>query len=333
MLKSPATQKQRRVTSDEFRTASCSTLIIHCSSLLLVLLVTRYLSLVTTLMSYPRAKKSLGQNFLVDTQVVERIVREFDPRRDETVIEIGPGRGALTERLIERAGRVVAIEFDRRLAPALGERFAARENFTLVEADALEVDFREVIAPAARARVVANLPYNISTAILQRLIEQRRSLTEMVVMLQREVVARITARAATGERGFLSVLVEAYCESEALFDVAPGSFRPVPKVWSTVARLRVREQPGWQVADEKLLWRVVSAGFAQRRKTLYNNLRAAPDDVRVRVDRSGGAARVLEEALIEPQRRAETLTLNEWAQLTRALEKAGPPPEADASPV
>ena len=273
-------------------------------------------------MSYPRAKKSLGQNFLVDGQTAERIVLAFEPRRDETVIEIGPGRGALTERLVERAGRVVAVEFDRHLGMALRERFAAYENFTLVEADALAVDFCEMIAPAERARVIANLPYNISTAILGRLIEQRRCLTEMVLMLQREVVARLTARPATSERGFLSVLVEAYCESEALFDVAPGSFRPVPKVWSTIVRLRVRERTAWPVADEKLLWRVVSVGFAQRRKTIYNNLRSAPDDLRARLDASGGAARVLAAAGLEAQRRAETLTFDEWTQLAHVLEAA-----------
>lgn len=272
-------------------------------------------------MSYPRAKRSLGQNFLVDERVAERIVREFAPRGDETIVEIGPGRGALTARLIGRAGRVVAVEFDRQLAALLREQFATQRNFTLVEADALAVDFCAEIAPAARARVLANLPYNISTAILQRLIEQRRCLPEMMLMLQREVVARLTAGPATSERGYLSVLIEAYCESEPLFDVAPHSFRPVPKVWSTVVRLRPRPQAPL-VADEQLLWRIVSAGFAQRRKTIYNNLRASPGDVRERVEATGGADRALEAAGVEPRRRAETLTLDEWARLSGVLEAA-----------
>ena len=274
-------------------------------------------------MTYPKAKKRLGQNFLVDGGVAERIVGALGPGADETVVEIGPGRGALTERLLERAGRVVALEFDRDLVALLRARFGSRDNFTLVQADALDADFCELVAPAARARVVANLPYNISTAILQRLITQRECLSEMVLMLQREVVERITAGPGDAERGYLSVMVEAYCEAEGLFDVPPGAFRPVPKVWSTVARLRVRPTPAVQVSDERLLWRTVSAGFAQRRKTIHNNLRGAPPDVRERVEAAGGAVAVLEAAGVEPGRRAETLALAEWGRLADAL-AAGP---------
>ncbi|HEX5708591.1 MAG TPA: 16S rRNA (adenine(1518)-N(6)/adenine(1519)-N(6))-dimethyltransferase RsmA, partial [Pyrinomonadaceae bacterium] len=261
---------------------------------------------------FPRAKKRLGQNFLADEGVAERVVAEFAPRAGETVVEIGPGRGALTGRLLERAGRVVAVEFDRELVPHLRERFGARENFTLVEADALSLDFCEAIGPSESARVVANLPYNISTAILQRLIEQRRCLTEFVLMLQREVVERLIAPPGSHERGYISVLVEFYCEAEALFDVAPGAFRPVPKVWSTVARLTVRERMAADVPDEKFLWRLVSGGFAQRRKTILNNLRGAPEELAATVEASGGAAAALERAGIDPQRRAETLSVEEW---------------------
>ena len=269
-------------------------------------------------MSIPRAKKRLGQNFLVDETFARRIVGALAPRAGETILEIGPGRGALTSILVESGARVVAVEFDRELAPLLRERFAARESFKLVEADALEVDFCSVVEPAARARVVANLPYNISTAILQRLIAERRCVSEMVLMLQREVVARITAPPGSTERGYLTVLVEAFCEASALFDVPPGAFRPVPKVWSTVARLRVRESvpPG---ADSPLLWRVVSAAFAQRRKTILNNLRAAPADLRARVESAGGASSVLKAANVETQRRAETLALEEWLRIARAI--------------
>jgi 16S rRNA (adenine1518-N6/adenine1519-N6)-dimethyltransferase len=266
------------------------------------------------------AKKSLGQNFLVDESVVARIVREVAPRADETVIEIGAGRGALTAQLAAQAGRLVAVEFDRDLVPVLRERFGGRENFTLVEGDALAIDFCAVALPAQEARVVANLPYNISTAILQRLFEQRRCLTEMILMLQREVVERITAAPGTGERGYLSVLTEAYCEARPLFDVRPEAFRPVPKVWSTVVRMRVRESVVAEVSDEALLWRVVSAGFAQRRKTIFNNLRYAPPTLLPRVEAVGGANALLETAGVEPHRRAETLTLAEWVQISRVLE-------------
>lgn len=271
----------------------------------------------------PRAKKGLGQNFLSDERVITRIVEAFAPKDDETVVEIGPGLGALTARLIESTGRVVAIEFDRELVPLLEEKFGAHRNFSLVEADALAVDFCALIRPDRRARVVANLPYYISTAILQKLIEERACLTEMVLMLQREVVERITAPPSSSERGYLSVLVEAYCEAQALFDVAPASFRPQPKVWSTVVRLGLRERMKVEVYDERLLWQVVSTGFAQRRKTILNNLRSAPAALRERIKALGGESKVLEAATIEGVRRAETLTLEEWARLARAIESAG----------
>jgi 16S rRNA (adenine1518-N6/adenine1519-N6)-dimethyltransferase len=267
-------------------------------------------------------KKRFGQNFLVDERVIERIVREVRPIVDETIIEIGPGRGALTSKLLEREPRLTAIEFDRDLIPLLKEKFDAHKNFTLIEGDALIVNLRDIISPRTRARVVANLPYYISTAILQRLIEQRACLTEMVLMLQREVVERIIAPPATSERGFLSVLTEAYCETEPLFDVPPEAFRPVPKVWSTVVRLRVRER-AVEIEDESLLWQTVSAGFAQRRKTIFNNLRSAHTGLRLVIEKAGGAEAALASADIDARRRAETLTLEEWLRLTRAIAECG----------
>lgn len=269
-------------------------------------------------MNFPRAKKRLGQNFLVDESYARRIVRALAPRAGETLVEIGPGRGALTELLLDSGARVVAVEFDRELVGLLSGRFGSREEFKLVEADALEVDFCSEVEPAPGARVVANLPYNISTAILQRLLEQRRCLSEFVLMLQREVVERITARPGSSERGYLTVLVEAFCEAEALFDVPPGAFRPVPKVWSTVARLRVREALA-EGADEKLFTRLVGACFAQKRKTILNNLRNAPEDLRASVESAGGVINLLESANVDPQRRAESLTLGEWVALAERL--------------
>jgi 16S rRNA (adenine1518-N6/adenine1519-N6)-dimethyltransferase len=214
---------------------------------------------------------------------------------------------------------VVAVEFDRDLIPPLREKFAGAKNLELLEADALTTDFCAAISPFRSARVVANLPYNIATAVLQRLIDQRNCISEMTLMLQREVVDRITADAGTSDRGYLSVLVESYCETQKLFDVAPQAFRPVPKVWSTVVNLRVRPKIVVEIGDEALLWKIVSAGFAQRRKTILNNLREAPAPIQELLKKRGGASIVLCEAFIPPLRRAETLTLEEWALLVNAI--------------
>jgi 16S rRNA (adenine1518-N6/adenine1519-N6)-dimethyltransferase len=268
----------------------------------------------------PPASKRFGQHFLTDPRIIDRIISELDPRLDETIIEIGPGRGALTAQLVEKAGMLIAVELDQKLIPLLREKFGARKNFKVVHTDALVVDFCSEIAPTKSARLVANLPYNISTAILQRLIEQRHCIQEMVVMLQREVVERMTAPAGTSARGYLSVLVEAYCETEKLFDVAPGSFRPSPKVWSSVIRVKLRKRIPVDVKDEKVLWSVISAGFAQRRKTILNNLRYAPPPLVDSIKQHGGASIVLCRAEVALQRRAETLTLEEWARITRVLE-------------
>ena len=269
-------------------------------------------------MTFPRAKKSLGQNFLVDEAYARRIVGALAPRAGETVVEIGPGRGALTTLLLESGAHVVAVEFDRDLAALLRSRFGGREDFSLVEADALELDFCRAVEPASSARVVANLPYNISTAILQRLVAQRRCVPEMVLMLQREVVERIAAPPGSHERGYLTVLVEAFCDAEPLFDVPPEAFRPVPKVRSTVVRLRVREGAAAEF-NESLFLRVVGAGFAQKRKTILNNLRSAPEDLRAHAERAGGAAALLEAAGVDPRLRAEALTLAQWASLAKTF--------------
>jgi len=268
----------------------------------------------------PYPSKRLGQHFLRDQRTIHRIIEALSPKAGETIVEIGPGTGALTSLLVERAGRVIAVEFDNKLAPLLRERFGSFDNFKLVMADALTVDYCAEILPARSARLVANLPYNISTAILQKLISERACFDELVVMLQREVVERVMAPAGTTDRGFISVLVEAYCETEKLFDVTPGAFRPPPKVWSSVMRVKFRPRINTEIADEGLLWEVVSAGFAQKRKTILNNLRHAPGRLQETLQRNGGASIVLCKAEVDLQRRAETLTLDDWGSIVRAME-------------
>lgn len=265
------------------------------------------------------SKRRFGQNFLVDRNIAARIVRELGPRTDEVVVEIGPGRGALTELLVESGARVIAVELDRELVPALHERFGGQKNFNVVEADAVDVDYCALIAPAASGRLISNLPYNISTVVLQRVIEQRACLREMVVMVQREVAARIAAAPSTPERGFLSVVVQTYCAAEILFDVAPAAFRPAPKVWSTVVRLIAHECDQVDPNNHALFLKLLGASFAQRRKTLFNNLRAAPPELKEAIERAGGVKLLLGSAGIDPARRAETLSNQEWTALTALL--------------
>ncbi len=262
----------------------------------------------------PFAKKSFGQHFLVDQNYIGKIIAALNPQPNETIIEIGAGRGALTEKLIESGANVIAVELERNMISVLRGRFAGDKNFQLVEADALEVDFKKLIGnlnaeaqTPKPAKLVANLPYNISTAILQNLIEQREVFGEMILMFQREVVERITAQAGNSERGFLSVLVQAYLETEKLFDVPPAAFLPAPKVNSAVVRLTPKENAA--IADDSLFRKIIGAAFVQKRKTILNNLKNAAPDL---LEKLGDANRLLENCRIAPGRRAETLTIEEW---------------------
>ncbi len=295
----------------------------------------------------PFAKKSFGQNFLVDEDVIEEIIAALNVEKDEIIVEIGSGRGALTKNLVNSGAEIIAVELERDMIQVLKEKFGKFENFTLIEADALKVDFAEIVRSAkskvdsrksfgnleriesqtskienqiSKVKVVANLPYYISTAILQKLIEQREVFSQAVLMLQREVVERIMATVGHSERGFLSVLVEAYCYTEKLFDVAPTAFSPIPKVWSSVINLEFREKRLIMNSeeDEKLLWKIVSCGFVQKRKTILNNLKNAPQ-LREKFAQKGGINHILEKAQIDAQRRAETLSVEEWARLAQVV--------------
>ncbi len=268
----------------------------------------------------PFAKKSLGQNFLIDQNSIDKIIGSLNLQADEKVIEIGPGRGALTEKLLDSGAQVVAIELDRNLIPHLQKEFAKYQNFKLFEADALKIDFEALVNPIsnlqnrASAKLVANLPYNISTAILQRLIEQRKVFSELILMLQREVVERMTAQIGNSERGFLTLLVENSFIAEKLFDVPPNAFRPAPKVWSSVVRLRVRNTQ--TIENEELFRELISSGFAYKRKTILNNLKNASPGLHEKI---GDISKFLHNCQIEPTRRAETLSLVEWHALVSKL--------------
>lgn len=259
------------------------------------------------------AKRSLGQNFLVDQNYVRKIVAALDLKDTDTVIEIGPGRGAITDYLVESGANVIAIELDREFVAMLRERFSANENFSVVEADATEVDFESLAfgyqvatAPGSDRKLVANLPYYISTPILQHLSTQRHMFERLVLMFQKEVVDRITAKPGDSERGFLTVIVEAAFDVERLFDVPPNAFRPVPKVTSSVACFRPKSL---EIKHENAFRSLVSTAFSQKRKTILNNLKTAYPTSREALERAG----------IDGSRRAETLTLTEWCQLAEEI--------------
>lgn len=254
----------------------------------------------------PFAKRSLGQNFLVDQNYIKKIVDAVDPCADDTIVEIGPGRGAITEQLVESGANVLAIELDREFVSLLHERFADSENFRVIEADATTIDFGALIAPTLSAKLVANLPYNVSTAILQALAKQRTSFSSLVLMFQKEVVDRITAMPGNSERGYLTVITEFAFTSEKLFDVPPTAFRPVPKVDSSVVRLKPKPP---SIADSDEFEALVSLAFRQKRKTLANNLKAMYPNI----------SDVLRAAEVPAGSRAEALTMDEWLNLFREL--------------
>jgi 16S rRNA (adenine1518-N6/adenine1519-N6)-dimethyltransferase len=248
-------------------------------------------------------RRRFGQNFLVDAHYIARIVDAVDPRPGENVVEIGPGLAALTGRLIERTGRITAIEIDRDLARALRERFAA-DVLDLRVADALEFDFASL---GNALRVVGNLPYNISSPILFRLADHAAQLRDVHVMLQREVVARMTAAPATPDYGRLTVMLQVRFSVTRLFTVPAGAFRPAPKVESAVARLAPLGAAAPAIRDFALFQRVVAAAFGQRRKTLRNALSAL------------ATTADLEAADIAPGARGETLAVGDFVRLANQL--------------
>ena len=219
-----------------------------------------------------RPRKRFGQHFLHDPRVVAGILRAMDPRPGQTVVEIGPGLGALTLPLLERLGELHVVELDRDLVPELEARAAGRGRLHVHQADATRFDFAALAPPGGRIRVVGNLPYNVSTPLLFHLLDQLAAIEDMHLMLQKEVVQRMAASPGGKDYGRLSVMVQWRCAVEPLFHVGPGAFRPPPKVTSTVVRLVPHARPPFEVRDPALFARVVAAAFSQRRKTLRNAL-------------------------------------------------------------
>lgn len=266
-------------------------------------------------------KKSLGQNFLIDLNILGKIVEAAELSKEKGAIEIGPGIGALTEQLSRRAGKVVAIEIDQRLLPILADTLSPYPHAEVVHGDVLEMDLASLIrnkfSAYEKVSVVANLPYYVTSAILMKLLEERLPLENIVVMIQKEVAERIAAGPGGKEYGALSVLAQFYAEAEIVTIVPHSVFIPQPNVDSAVLRLRIRQTPAVQVDDEAMFYRVVKASFAQRRKTLSNNLM----NNLFSKEQKEEMLRILAEADIDPARRGETLSLEEFARLSNLIHR------------
>ena len=256
-------------------------------------------------------RKRLGQHFLADPQIAQRIVRLAAPHA-ERVVEIGPGLGALSELLVQSAEEIWLIEVDAALAERLRSKFAHLPRVHVVEADVLAVDFATLLGPGAPAVLVANLPYNIATAVLAAALAQAGCFSRMVLMLQREVVERLVAPPGSKTYGALSVLTQFAAQVRPAFRVAPGAFVPRPKVESGVVIVEPYSTPPVAVADPKLFRDLVRTVFTQRRKQLVNSVRSLCND----------PTETLQCAGIDPMRRPETLSLSEFAALSNALSHA-----------
>lgn len=258
--------------------------------------------------------KKLGQNFLINPSVCPRMAAASGATAASGVLEIGPGFGVLTRELAAVAGRVVAVELDERLPAVLAETLAGCSNVEVVSGDCMQLDLRALIAekfPGMPVAVCANLPYYITSPIIMMLLESRLPVTSITVMVQKEAAQRLCATVGTRAAGAVTAAVAYYAEAERLFDVSRGSFMPAPNVDSAVIRLTVRREPPVEVADERLMFRLIRAGFNQRRKTLTNSLSAVADKPTLTA--------ALAAAGVALTARAEELTLADWARVSDAL--------------
>lgn len=265
-------------------------------------------------------QKKYGQNFLIDTHVLERIIEAAGITKDDFVLEIGPGIGTMTQYLCENARQVMAVEIDQNLIPILKDTLSAYDNVTIVNEDVLKLDIvqaAEKYNDGKPIKVVANLPYYITTPIIMGLFESHVPLESVTVMVQKEVADRMQSEPGTKEYGALSLAVQYYAKAEVVANVPPNCFMPRPKVGSAVIRLTCHKKNPIKVKDEKFMFRVIRASFNQRRKTLQNGL---GNDAGLPVTKEQ-AAQALEQMGLSPTIRGERLSLQEFAQLSDLLQK------------
>ena len=253
-----------------------------------------------------KARKRFGQNFLHDPNIIQRIINGINPKEGDNLVEIGPGQGAITTLLLPKLKQMQVIELDRDLIEPLAQRCGSLGRLQIHSADALKFDFRQLANEASSLRVVGNLPYNISTPILFRLMEQIDIIQDMHFMLQKEVVDRMAAGPGSKTYGRLSVMLQAFCQVIPLFDIGPGAFKPAPKVNSAFVRLIPHASPRAVIKDQDFFHQMVTQAFSQRRKTLRNSLRKILTDETYAV------------AGVDQKMRPEQLSLEQFAALANA---------------
>lgn len=258
-----------------------------------------------------RFTKSLGQNFLIDDTVLSDIVEAAKLNKEDNIIEIGPGFGALTVSLVDIGKKVTAIELDKKLIPILQEEFKSYDNFNLINEDILKCDIDEIIGDED-VKILANLPYYLTTPIILKLIKGKSKIKSITIMIQKEVADRINASPSTKDYGSLTLLVNYYCHILKIRDVEPSSFLPAPKVKSTVINLIPRDEKEVNVLDEDLFFKVIRDSFSMRRKTLSNSLMPLGLSKEVLL-------KCLNDASIDPNRRGETLSIKEFALLSNTI--------------
>ena len=260
-----------------------------------------------------RADKSLGQNFLVDDEAVNGIVEAANVSKDDLIIEIGPGLGTLTKELLEKAGKVICIELDKRMIEILQDRFSLYDNFQVINDDVLKVDLRALIEKEKikHAKIVANLPYYITTPIIMKLLEDRLDIETITVMIQKEVADRLVTTPGTGDTGAITYAIHYYTKPSRVLEVLNTSFIPAPKVNSTVIQLEVLKEPSVKVESEEKLFDLIKYAFMQKRKTLVNSLTNSG-----KYGTKEHIEEVLTELNIDLKIRPEKLTLEQFARIT-----------------
>jgi 16S rRNA (adenine1518-N6/adenine1519-N6)-dimethyltransferase len=270
-------------------------------------------------MGLVRAKKGLGQNFLCDRALANRIVSVHRPKKEEIHLEIGAGQGELTSLLAGRVGLLYAVELDRELLPGLRDRLKGKGNVSIIEGDILSIDIKNLVfkgkPEGKKLRVIGNLPYNIATKIITHLLSYKELISDLTLTLQKELAQRMTAHPATKDYGFLSLFIQYHLEPRIRFLIPRKAFYPQPKVESALVQFRVRETPQVEVTDEAGLFRIIRISFAGRRKTIENNLIAYLKSPREKV------RMLLLSAGIAPHFRAEQLDISDFARLLGSISK------------